>query len=94
MALLSQCAIALEGHPMPLSRFAQLFDAVLSSQEIGTIPQGLDEIPLGSADRMRASSPRIVFLLGANEGEFPRTPASSGVFRMRSAAGSSSLAWR
>lgn len=42
MALLSQCAIALEGHPMPLSRFAQLFDAVLSSQEIGTIPQGLD----------------------------------------------------
>ena len=80
MALLSQCAIALEGHPMPLSRFAQLFDAVLSSQEIGTIPQGLDEIPLGSADRMRASSPRIVFLLGANEGEFPRTPASSGVF--------------
>lgn len=38
------------------------------------------EIPLGSADRMRASSPRIVFLLGANEGEFPRTPASSGVF--------------
>ena len=80
MALLSQCAIALEGYPMPLSRFAQLFDAVLSSQEIGTIPQGLDEIPLGSADRMRASSPRIVFLLGANEGEFPRTPASSGVF--------------
>ena len=80
MALLSQCAIALEGHPMPLSRFAQLFDAVLSSQEIGTIPQGLDEIPLGSADRMRASSPRIVFLLGANEGEFPRTPASNGVF--------------
>ena len=48
MALLSQCAIALEGHPMPLSRFAQLFDAVLSSQEIGTIPQGLDEIPLAA----------------------------------------------
>lgn len=80
MELLSQCAAALEGHPLTLSRFAQLFDAVLASQDIGTIPQGLDEIPLGSADRMRISSPRVVFLLGANEGEFPRTPSSNGVF--------------
>lgn len=80
MDMLSQCAAALEGRRMTLARFAQLFDAVLAVQDIGTIPQGLDEIPLGSADRMRVSSPRIVFLLGANEGEFPRTPASSGVF--------------
>lgn len=80
MNLLSQCAAALQGRPMTLDRFAQLFDAVLASQDIGTIPQGLDEIPLGSADRMRVSSPRVVFLIGANEGEFPRTPASGGVF--------------
>lgn len=80
MALLSQCAAALQGHAITLARFAELFDAVLASQEIGTIPQGLDEIPLGSADRMRVSSPRVVFLLGANEGEFPRTPASNGIF--------------
>lgn len=80
MDMLSQCAVALEGHSITLSRFAQLFDAVLAAQDIGTIPQGLDEIPLGSADRMRVSSPRVVFLLGANEGEFPRTPSSSGVF--------------
>lgn len=80
MQMLSQCAAALEGHRMPLARFAQLFDAVLASQDIGAIPQGLDEIPLGSADRMRVSSPRVVFLIGANEGEFPRTPSASGVF--------------
>ena len=80
MQLLGQCAAALEGHVMTLARFAQLFDAVLASQDIGAIPQGLDEIPLGSADRMRVSSPRVVFLIGANEGEFPRTPSASGVF--------------
>lgn len=80
MELLSQCAAALGGRPMTLARFAQLFDAVLASQDIGTIPQGLDEIPLGSADRMRVASPRVVFLIGANEGEFPRTPSSGGVF--------------
>lgn len=80
MELLSQCAAVLGGKPMPLARFAQLFDAVLAAQDIGSIPQGLDEIPLGSADRMRVSSPRVVFLIGANEGEFPRTPSSNGVF--------------
>ena len=61
----------------------QLFDAIISNEEIGVIPQGLDEVLVGNAERTRVSSPKIVFVVGANEGVFPRTPKSGGVFTDR-----------
>ena len=44
------------------------------------IPQSMDCITFGTADRIRQSAPRAVFLLGAVQGEFPMIPAQGGVF--------------
>lgn len=60
-----------------------LFDAIISNEEIGVLPQGLDEVLVGNAERTRVSSPKIVFVVGANEGVFPATPRSSGIFSDR-----------
>lgn len=60
-----------------------LFDAIISNEEIGKLPQGLDEVLVGNAERTRVSSPKIVFVVGANEGVFPRTPKTSGIFSDR-----------
>ncbi len=49
---------------------------------IGVIPQMLDEVAFGSADRIRPSRPKIAFILGANQGVFPKVTQNSGVFNL------------
>lgn len=63
-----------------LSDYASLFRAVLSVTDIGMIPQGLDEITVGSADRIRLSAPCAVFVAGCAEGVFPAAGSSTGLF--------------
>lgn len=54
-----------------ISRYAELFDILVSSKDVGVIPSGVDEVIVGSADRIRASALKAVFVVGANEGVFP-----------------------
>ncbi len=67
----------------PVSEIYDLFNTIISNEEIGNIPQGLDEVLVGSAERTRVASPKIVFLVGANDGVFPKTPSSAGIFSDR-----------
>lgn len=80
MEILDQMALVLKDHRLASRRWAELFRLVVQSEEIAFIPQGVDEVSVGGADRSRPAAPRAVFLLGAVEGEFPRTPVSAGVF--------------
>lgn len=79
MAVLDNTATALKGSRLSAKRFRELFDLIISTRSLGTLPQGLDEITIGSADRIRTASPKAVFIVGANEGVFPANPVSSGV---------------
>lgn len=53
---------------------ADMLELMLSVQTVGSLPQGLDEITIGSADRIRTAAPKIVFIAGANNGVFPAMP--------------------
>lgn len=55
---------------------SEITELMLSVQTVGSLPQGLDEITIGSADRIRTASPKIVFIAGANNGVFPALPSS------------------
>ena len=55
----------------------------LSLQEIGVIPQTLDQVIFGQADRIRMSSPKIVFVLGANQGIFPKFSENNSIFSIK-----------
>ncbi len=79
MAVLDNIATALKGSRLSAKRFRELFDLIISTRSLGTLPQGLDEITIGSADRIRTASPKAVFIVGANEGVFPRSPVTAGV---------------
>ncbi|MBR4869097.1 MAG: PD-(D/E)XK nuclease family protein [Clostridia bacterium] len=63
--------------------FLSLLQTAAGSADMGKIPQGIDQVAVGSADRMRPSSPKAVFLLGVNQGVFPATPASGGLLTDR-----------
>ncbi len=69
--MLDELSTLLENEKVTASSLADIIDLMLSCKTVGSIPQGLDEITIGSADRIRVSSPRAVFVIGANEGVFP-----------------------
>lgn len=63
------------GRNMTASEFSAMLELMLSFQTTGNLPQGLDEITIGSADRIRTVSPKAVFIAGANSGVFPAVPS-------------------
>lgn len=63
-----------------VERYSELFDILVASKNIGVIPNGIDEVIIGGADRIRASAPKVVFLVGVNTGVFPGESSSGVLF--------------
>lgn len=80
MEILNQAAIVIGKSKLSRSRFAELLRLVIRSERISSIPQGLDEVTVGGADRIRPGQPKAVFLIGAVQGEFPLAPGGTCVF--------------
>ncbi len=76
MDLLDSLATVAGERAVTASEIADILDLMLSAQTIGSLPQGLDEITIGSADRIRTVTPKAVFIAGANSGVFPAVPSS------------------
>ncbi len=55
-----------------VARFKELFEILVSTKDLGEIPSGIDEVIIGNAERIRAFSPKAVFVMGANAGVFPK----------------------
>lgn len=51
--------------------YREMFALACSMTTVGRIPQMLDEVAFGAADRIRPSRPKVAFVLGANYGVFP-----------------------
>ena len=78
--LLDKTVAVLGDYAIEPRRFAELLYVNFSNTEVASIPHGLDEVDVASADRSLVSGKRAVFVIGAIEGEFPRTPVEAGVF--------------
>ncbi len=65
---------------LSIKDYSQLFDLVISSYDFGVIEQTLDCVLISQLQRMRANSPKVVIILGANEGVFPKVQGSKGLF--------------
>lgn len=73
-------AIVLNDTVIDAKRFLNLYNLVMETCDLGVLPQSLDCVIVGSADRIRISDKRCVFVIGVNENVFPHTPTDSGVF--------------
>ncbi len=60
--------------------FFEALSLAVSLETIGITPQNLDEVTFGAADRIRPSRPKIAFIIGANQGVFPKFTENSGIF--------------
>ncbi len=69
--ILNDIASVLKHTTLNAKRFSELFVTMISRFTIGTLPNGLDEVVTGSADRVLTSSPKVIFVIGVNDGLFP-----------------------
>lgn len=78
---------------LSLESFAELFGNAVSKLKLSSPPQTLDCVQFMAAHTARLAEPKVVFILGANEGLFPFAAKPSGLFsdRDRSALGKAGL---
>ncbi len=77
--ILDRIAASLEKTSLQPKRFSELLNLIVSMYTIGNVPQGLDEIVIGSADRVKTTAPKVVFAVGVNDGLFPMIPTANGI---------------
>ncbi len=83
MDLWDQYALVLGEQVYPLSRHCELMRLTLLTADLGQIPQTLDTVLIGTADRIRPGAPRYTFIVGANENVFPAPVSRSGILSER-----------
>ena len=59
--------------------FADRFSCGLSECKISTIPSGLDRVSLGTVSRNSPSRVKALFVMGALDGQFPKTAAEGNI---------------
>ena len=80
MDILDQCANGLEKEILTVPRFAELLRLMMLSYDVAGIPQSLDHVMIGTAERMRPAQPKVMFVIGAVQGRFPAAPQFGGIF--------------
>ncbi len=79
MELLEQIAALLDQEPMTLREFADILDAGFEEIEVGIIPGSVDRILVGDMERSRLRQVKVLFLLGVNDGNIPKTGSKGGI---------------
>ena len=59
-------------HKISYSKFLNLIKTEIENIELGIVPPSKDEIFITTVDRMKKPSTKIAFVLGVNEGNFPK----------------------
>lgn len=60
--------------------FIEIFNLVSENYDMGVIPQSLDCVIAGDAQRIRANEPKVLFVMGVNDKVFPYIPSNNGVY--------------
>lgn len=81
--LLDQLVEVLGDEEVKLEEFVKILKTGISEYDIGVIPATLDEVLVGSIERVKSHEVSAVFIIGANDGVFPRTSEEEGILSDR-----------
>ena len=82
MNILDSLVISFGDSSLDREYFTDALKVAVGKASVGVIPQCLDQVTFGAADRIRPSRPKIAFILGANQGIFPKNITNSGIFNV------------
>lgn len=61
-------------------KYSDILFSAVNSFDLSVIPQSIDNVLVDHSNLARLSSPKIVFILGAVNGDFPKDPKDSEIF--------------
>lgn len=74
-----QLELLLGNHNMKLKELRNLLESGFAEYEIGLIPTTIDEVIVGSIDRIKHRQSKITFFVGTNDGAIPKNFQDSGI---------------
>ncbi len=82
MSVLDSLVNAFSEKSIAKTEFHEALTLALSIETVGAIPQFIDEVSFGSADRIQPARPKVAFIMGANQGIFPTNSTSGGILAL------------
>ncbi len=82
MAVLDGLAVCFGDKTLTQKEFSEALSIALSTETVGVIPQFIDEVSFGDADRIQLTDKKIVFVLGANQDVFPKGVTNNGIWAL------------
>ncbi|MCH5275547.1 MAG: helicase-exonuclease AddAB subunit AddB [Lachnospiraceae bacterium] len=79
MELLEQVAGLLAEETMDIREFLDILEAGFGEIQVGTIPQNVDRILVGDIERTRLKEVKVLFFMGVNDGNIPRSGGKGGI---------------
>lgn len=80
MKVLGEVASIFKNIKITPKKYSDILFSALRSFDLSIIPQSIDNVLIDSSNIARLSSPKIVFILGAVSGEFPKDPKELEIF--------------
>lgn len=62
------------------ARYCDLLKTQFASVKLSFIPRAVDQVTVGDIERLRLTDKKVVFVMGAVDGEFPLVLGNSGIF--------------
>lgn len=78
--VLNQVAQSLETTKISLKKYYEILKYSLNTVDCSYVPQNIDSVLVTSLERVRLFNKKIVFVVGAISGEFPKNPEFSEIF--------------
>lgn len=78
--LLDQFVELMGDDKMSVEEFNNILNMGIAHNKMGLIPSSMDQVVVGSADRIKAQNVKIAIIIGVNDGILPRTSGDEGLF--------------
>lgn len=78
ISVLEDIALIFNDEKITFEKYKELLQVGLNSCELGKIPATQDQVVFGDTERTRSNKLRVVFVIGINDGSFPKVNKQEG----------------
>ena len=78
VSILEELCLVFKDEKITFEKYKDLLEVGLNSSELGKIPATQDQVVLGDTERTRSNQLKVVFVIGINDGNFPKANRMEG----------------
>lgn len=79
MEIMDQIVEVMGSEKINLDKFSKVLAMGFKEHDMGLIPSSLDQVLVGSIDRLKSHAIRVLFIVGVNDGVFPSGAIEEGI---------------